>query len=86
MYFSAVLLDSLTQHCSRDLRGSIPAEACGTKQVGRGIWEEALGRRHPGGRGSILGGIIWEEASGGCICEEASGGNIWEKVTGKRHL
>jgi hypothetical protein len=55
VYFSAVLLDSLTQHCSRDLRGSIPAEACGTKQVGGGIWEEALGRRRLGGRGSIWG-------------------------------
>jgi hypothetical protein len=59
VYCAALLLDSLTLHCSRDLRGSIPAEACGTKQVGGGIWEEALGRRHPGARGSI-----WEESSG----------------------
>ena len=81
MSFAAVLLDSLTQHCSRDLRGSIPVEACGTKQVGGGIWEEALVKRHPDGRGTIWEGSSGRRHQGDAFAQKHPG-----TATGRRQL
>ena len=95
MYFAAVLLDSLTQHCSRDLWGSIPAEACGTKQVGGGIWEEALVRRHPDGRGTVWGGSSRGRPQGDASAQKHPGTatgksqlrrGICEQPSGMKHL